>query len=104
MNKPVAKDAFLANVTAASRHLERFRAANVPHLIAGVPDLGTGATFDDLSPADNSVLAKVASGGRAEIDRAAKAAMAAFPPRTSGSSPIGRPRRGTGCRCRRRPI
>ncbi len=36
MNKPVAKDAFLANVTAAERHLERFRAATVPHLIAGV--------------------------------------------------------------------
>src|SRR5262249_46556008 len=34
---------------------------------------------EDLSPVDNSVIAKVAAGGAPEIDRAAKAAMAAFP-------------------------
>ena len=79
MNKPVAKDAFLANMTAAERHLARFRGAPVAHLIAGVAEPGTGATFDDLSPADNAVIAKVASGGATEIDEAAKAAMAAFP-------------------------
>ena len=79
MNKPVAKDAFLANTTAAERYLARFRGAPVAHLIAGVAEHGTGATFDDLSPVDNSVIAKVAAGGAAEIDKAAKAAMAAFP-------------------------
>ncbi|HEV3245615.1 MAG TPA: 5-carboxymethyl-2-hydroxymuconate semialdehyde dehydrogenase [Beijerinckiaceae bacterium] len=79
MNKPVAKDAFLANTTAAERHLARFRGAPVAHLIAGVAEHGTGATFDDLSPADNAVIAKVAAGGAAEIDKAAKAAMTAFP-------------------------
>ncbi|MBV8449460.1 MAG: 5-carboxymethyl-2-hydroxymuconate semialdehyde dehydrogenase [Hyphomicrobiales bacterium] len=79
MNKPVANDAFLANIAAAERHLQRFRRATVPHRIAGTNDPGKGATFDDLSPVDNSVIARVAKGGVAEIDKAAKAAMAAFP-------------------------
>ncbi|MBV9520487.1 MAG: 5-carboxymethyl-2-hydroxymuconate semialdehyde dehydrogenase, partial [Hyphomicrobiales bacterium] len=79
MNKLVANDAFLANMAAAERHLERFRGACVGHLIAGAAELGTGATFDDLSPVDNSTIAKIAAGGPAEIDAAAKAATAAFP-------------------------
>jgi 5-carboxymethyl-2-hydroxymuconic-semialdehyde dehydrogenase len=78
MNKPLS-DALTANVAAADRHLARFRGAALRHFIAGAADPGSGASFDDLSPVDNSVIAKVAAGGAAEIDRAAKAAMAAFP-------------------------
>src|SRR5580700_2557306 len=78
MNKPLS-DALTANVAAADRHLARFRGAALRHFIAGAADPGSGASFDDLSPVDNSVIAKIAAGGAAEIDRAAKAAMAAFP-------------------------
>jgi 5-carboxymethyl-2-hydroxymuconic-semialdehyde dehydrogenase len=79
MNKPVAANAFAANVAAAQRHLKRLTKATVGHLIAGRPDLGAGTTFETLSPVDNIAIAKVAAGGAAEIDKAAKAAMAAFP-------------------------
>ena len=78
MNKPLT-DAVAANIAAAERHLGRFRGATLPHFIAGAADPGSGASFEDLSPVDNSVIAKVAAGGAAEIDRAAKVAMAAFP-------------------------
>src|ERR1700722_20265783 len=78
MNKP-ATDAVAANISAAERHLARFRKATVSHVIAGAHDLGKGGTFEDLSPVDHSVIAKVASGDADDIDRAAKAAMAAFP-------------------------
>ena len=79
MNKPVATDAFAANIAAAERHLARFRAGTVPHLIAGLAEGASGRSFEDLSPVDHSVIAKVAAGTAADIDRAAKAAMAAFP-------------------------
>jgi acyl-CoA reductase-like NAD-dependent aldehyde dehydrogenase len=38
----------------------------------------SGKTFDTYNPADNSVLAKVPEGGKADIDKAVKAARKAF--------------------------
>lgn len=73
MNAPL--DQSLAR---AEQHLARFRQAGVKHLIDGMPDAGDGKTFETLSPVDNSMLAKVARGNAADIDRAAKAAMRAF--------------------------
>jgi 5-carboxymethyl-2-hydroxymuconic-semialdehyde dehydrogenase len=68
------------NIVRADRYLTRFRAGVLPHFIAGKHHAGiSGKTFDNLSPADNSVLCKVAAGGGGEIDLAAKAARAAFP-------------------------
>jgi 5-carboxymethyl-2-hydroxymuconic-semialdehyde dehydrogenase len=73
MNAP-----FDQSVARAEKHLARFRQDTVAHLIDGKQDAGDGKTFDTLSPVDNSVLAKVARGNAADIDRAAKAAKRAF--------------------------
>ena len=73
-------------VARADGFLKRFRDKPVAHLIDGKPDTGSGATFETLSPIDNSVIAKVARGGAAEIDRAAKGAMRAFRTGWSGST------------------
>ena len=51
----------------------------VAHLIDGKPDAGDGNVFETLSPIDHTVLAKVARGGAAEIDRAARAASKPAP-------------------------
>ena len=59
-------------------HLARFRAGGIPNLIDG-QDVAGKATFETRSPADESLIAKVALGDAAVIDRAAKAAKAAFP-------------------------
>jgi 5-carboxymethyl-2-hydroxymuconic-semialdehyde dehydrogenase len=68
------------NIARADRHLARFRGQVLPHFIGGKHHAGVSAkAFDNLAPADNSVLCKVAAGGAAEIDLAAKAARAAFP-------------------------
>lgn len=69
---------FDRNVVRAQEYLKRFRGKTVSHLIGGKHESGNGATFETLSPVDNSVLAKVARGTRAEIDRAAEAAKRAF--------------------------
>ena len=79
-------------IARAEEFLKRFRDAPVAHLIDGQPDSGNGATFETISPIDNSVIAQVARGGAAEIDRAAKAAAKAF--RTSWSRTTGEERRG----------
>ncbi len=51
----------------------------LPHHIGGAPDPGSsGRTFENLTPVDNSKLCDVARGTAAEIDRAARAAEAAF--------------------------
>ena len=65
-------------IARAEGFLKRFRERPVAHLIDGKADAGSGETFETLSPVDNSVIAKVARGGAAEIDRAAKAATKAF--------------------------
>ncbi len=79
METMVVGDALAKNLEAAEKHLSRFRQGPVPHFIAGQPDCGSGEVFDNLFPVDNSVLCQVASGGAAEVDRAAKAAASAFP-------------------------
>jgi 5-carboxymethyl-2-hydroxymuconic-semialdehyde dehydrogenase len=68
-----------ANLEAARQHLARFTAGPVPHFVAGKPDAGSGRTFDNLDPVDNTVLCRVAAGDAADVDRAARAAADAFP-------------------------
>ena len=77
MNKPLANDALTDNLRKAQSFLARFKSGPVPHRIGGEAVTGT-ETFDNFDPTDNSVLCKVASGGAAEIDRAARAAEEAF--------------------------
>jgi len=78
-------------IARAEGYLARFRNGPVPHLIDGRPDAGDGRYFETLSPTDNKPIAKVARGGAAEIDRAAKAAMKAF--RTGWARSSGEERR-----------
>lgn len=52
---------------------------HIQHFIGGeFVDSGHGRTFESTTPVDNSVIATVAEGGAAEIDRAVAAAQAAF--------------------------
>jgi 5-carboxymethyl-2-hydroxymuconic-semialdehyde dehydrogenase len=78
-------------IARAEDFLKRFRDQGVAHLIDGNPDSGKGQTFETHSPIDNTVIAKVARGGAAEIDKAAKAATKAF--RTGWSQTSGEERR-----------
>ncbi|RWO77189.1 5-carboxymethyl-2-hydroxymuconate semialdehyde dehydrogenase [Mesorhizobium sp.] len=68
------------NLNKAEAYMDRFRRDGVLNQIGGeaVPALD-GATFETLSPVDLKPLASVARGGAADIDRAARAAKAAFP-------------------------
>jgi 5-carboxymethyl-2-hydroxymuconic-semialdehyde dehydrogenase len=68
------------NIAKAERYLARFTQHGVLNRIGGddVP-AADGATFETISPVDLKPLAKVAHGKAADIDRAAKAAHAAFP-------------------------
>ncbi|TGT83254.1 MULTISPECIES: 5-carboxymethyl-2-hydroxymuconate semialdehyde dehydrogenase [unclassified Mesorhizobium] len=68
------------NLKKAQAYLARFKRDGVLNQIGGeaVP-AADGSTFETLSPVDLKPLAKVARGGIADIDRAAKAAKAAFP-------------------------
>lgn len=59
-------------------HLARFRAGGIPNLIDG-QDVAGDATFETRSPVDETLIARVALGDAATINRAAKAAKAAFP-------------------------
>lgn len=67
------------NIAKAQAYLARFKEKGVLNRIAG-EDLpaADGATFDTISPVDLTPLANVAHGKAADIDRAAKAAKAAF--------------------------
>ena len=69
-----------ANLAKAAGYLTRFRDGVVPHLIGGkdVP-ASNGASFETLSPVDLKPMARIARGTADDIDRAAKAAKAAFP-------------------------
>ena len=68
-----------ANLSGARSALDGFRRRTVAHWIAGEPCLSaSGDTFDTLDPATNEKQCVVASGGAAEIDRAAQAASGAF--------------------------
>lgn len=68
------------NLKKAEGYLARFARDGVPNQIAGeaVP-AASGETFETISPVDLKPLARVARGGAADIDRAARAAKASFP-------------------------
>ena len=71
---------FEDNLKKAEVYLERFRRDGVQNQIAGAAvDSASGGTFETISPVDLKPLAKVARGKAEDIDRAAKAAKAAFP-------------------------
>ncbi len=60
--------------------LERLKAAPILHRIGGEDRAASnGATFENLSPVDESLIGLVARGTAEDIDAAAKAAKAAFP-------------------------
>jgi 5-carboxymethyl-2-hydroxymuconic-semialdehyde dehydrogenase len=61
------------------RHLARFRERGIPNLIDGKDAAGSGGVFQTHSPVDESLIADVARGTAADVDRAAQAAKAAFP-------------------------
>ena len=68
------------NLRKANAWLARFRDDGVLNHIAGEAVAALdGSTFESVSPVDLTTLAKVAHGKAADIDRAAKAAKAAFP-------------------------
>ena len=60
-------------------HLTRFRSGGILNLIDGKDVAGSGGTFATHSPVDESLIANVARGTAADVDRAAQAAKAAFP-------------------------
>ncbi len=65
------------NLARAERVLARFKAAVVPHTIAGAAAGGDGETFEDVSPVDGAPLARVAAGSYQDVDQAARAATEA---------------------------
>jgi len=68
------------NVAKAENYLARFRSQGVLNQIGGeAMPAKSGETFKTISPIDLKPLARVARGGAADIDAAAKAAKAAFP-------------------------
>lgn len=68
------------NLAKAERWLGRFRERGVLNRIGGelVP-AADGGSFESISPIDLKLLARVAHGKEVDIDRAARAAKAAFP-------------------------
>lgn len=68
------------NLAKAEHYLARFKSGGVLNHINGeaVPALD-GETFETISPVDLKALAKIARGKASDIERAAKAAKAAFP-------------------------
>lgn len=71
---------FEDNLKKAEAFIARFKADGVMNHIGGETLAASdNETFDILSPVDLKVLARVARGKAADIDRAAKAAKAAFP-------------------------
>jgi len=67
------------NLAKAETYLARFRQTGVLNRIAGEDaPAADGASFETISPVDLKPLATVAKGAAADIDRAAKAAKAAF--------------------------
>ncbi|MEY2992380.1 MAG: hypothetical protein RI946_1774, partial [Pseudomonadota bacterium] len=68
------------NLKKLDGYLARFRDNGILNIINGRDAAGsTGATFDTHSPTDESLICSVARGSVDDIDRAAKAAKAAFP-------------------------
>ena len=58
---------------------DRTAAGRTTHFIDGRWTEGGGATFADRNPLDDSVVAQIAAGGRAEAEAAVTAAARAFP-------------------------
>ncbi|MDA8007555.1 MAG: 5-carboxymethyl-2-hydroxymuconate semialdehyde dehydrogenase [Gammaproteobacteria bacterium] len=73
--------AFEKNLRRAEKYLARFEDGVLGHFIGGehAANSAPGETFEDASPVDNRVIARIAAGGAADIDAAAQAAAAAFP-------------------------
>ena len=72
-------DALHDNQRRAAGYLARLLAGRVDHFIVGeASPSASGATFDTLDPATNERQATVASGNAQDVDRAARAAAAAF--------------------------
>ncbi len=67
------------NLNDVEKLLARYRNATLPHFINGKADPGrSGEVFESVTPIDNSVIGKVASGNAGDIDAACQAAAAAF--------------------------
>lgn len=67
------------NIEILNKYLPNIKANTIQHLINGesTPSV-SGATFDNLTPIDNSFIGKIAAGDSQDIDKAAHAAHAAF--------------------------
>jgi 5-carboxymethyl-2-hydroxymuconic-semialdehyde dehydrogenase len=75
----IANPELTKNLAKARTFLEPFAARTVAHFIAGEKAASaSGATFDTLDPTNNKKLCTVAAGEAADVDRACKAAAAAF--------------------------
>ncbi len=76
----MAHSDLIANRAKAERYLARFEGAPVGHFIDGAAAAGvSGETFEDHTPVDGRLLARVSAGGAANVDAAAGAAARAFP-------------------------
>src|SRR5437763_14585282 len=76
---PKPTDVFQVNRDRTTPLLKKLRADGIGHISDGkIAPSVSGETFETKSPVDGSVLASVARGNAEDIDRAAKAASAAF--------------------------
>ena len=66
------------HITKLDGYLSRFRETGILNRIAGEDRLGSGGTFETISPVDESVICTVARSTEADVDAAAEAAHAAF--------------------------
>ena len=66
------------NIKKLDGYLDRFRKTGIQNRIAGIDVAGSGGVFQTHSPVDKSLICDVAHGTSDDIDRAAKAAAAAF--------------------------
>jgi len=68
------------NIEKLNGYLTRFRDTGIGNLINGeTRPAVSGATFETVSPVDESLICQVARGGAEDIDAAAQSAAAAFP-------------------------
>jgi 5-carboxymethyl-2-hydroxymuconic-semialdehyde dehydrogenase len=67
------------HLTALDGYLARFRAGGILNLIGGQDAPGAAGRFETRSPVDDSLICTVARSDAGDIDRAARAAKAAFP-------------------------
>ncbi len=67
------------NIAKAKAYLQKFENGVLNRIGGEDVAAADGATFETISPVDLKPLAQVARGKAADIDRAAKAAKAAFP-------------------------